>query len=399
MELDVSFETTTQGSVDFYFGTDEERSLDSVDFETIDITQYDNKYLTIVYENFTAFGLVDETLFRSVLDAPYEVELSEVVIRYSAEEDYFGFRFTCDFDLRTDASQIEYKYLELIHFSNKEIQDSEVLGDVLGTKLWRNKDLIRVNFNIELEPSLSLDKKSDSMDHSRWITYESLESETTLTSFVGRSNSFIISDHPLKSPLGVFIGMLAILLGSYGLLILIWRKNRFRGFGLIIPIFSIIYSLFVIFMYFRPDFTIYGFGGTTIFLLSGFFFVMVVISKFINPKKKVSTYLEERSKKHGIKMPKVVYVDRYINTATQKRSGEKQFDPYFVLGVDRDASWAEIKKAYYSRIKEYHPDKYLDSPKKIQKAAGKESERLNKAFEELSEIHKDGKGSSKGRSG
>ena len=32
-------------------------------------------------------------------------------------------------------------------------------------------------------------------------------------------------------------------------------------------------------------------------------------------------------------------------------------DPYFVLGVDRDATQAEIKKQFYKLAREYHPDK------------------------------------------
>lgn len=37
-------------------------------------------------------------------------------------------------------------------------------------------------------------------------------------------------------------------------------------------------------------------------------------------------------------------------------SGKQFEDPYFLLGVTRDKALKEIKKAYFHKAKEYHPD-------------------------------------------
>ncbi|MDD4124262.1 MAG: J domain-containing protein [Eubacteriales bacterium] len=56
-------------------------------------------------------------------------------------------------------------------------------------------------------------------------------------------------------------------------------------------------------------------------------------------------------------------------------------DPYKVLGVSPDATDDEIKKAYRSLAKKYHPDSYIDNP--LSELAAEKMKEINEAYEEI----------------
>lgn len=54
-------------------------------------------------------------------------------------------------------------------------------------------------------------------------------------------------------------------------------------------------------------------------------------------------------------------------------------DPYEVLGVSRNASDAEVKKAYRELVRKYHPDNYHDNP--LSDLAEEKMKEINEAYD------------------
>ncbi len=59
-------------------------------------------------------------------------------------------------------------------------------------------------------------------------------------------------------------------------------------------------------------------------------------------------------------------------------------DPYKVLGVSRDATDDEIKKAYRELARKYHPDNYAGTP--LADLAGEKMKEINTAYDEIQKI-------------
>lgn len=61
----------------------------------------------------------------------------------------------------------------------------------------------------------------------------------------------------------------------------------------------------------------------------------------------------------------------------------RDFDPYTVLGVARDASPEEITKAFRDKMKQYHPDRVADLGAELQKLAHEKAVEIRRAYDAL----------------
>lgn len=80
------------------------------------------------------------------------------------------------------------------------------------------------------------------------------------------------------------------------------------------------------------------------------------------------------------------YKNRSANSNAYKKRGSDEGetpDPYEILGVDRNADMATIRRAYQEKIRQYHPDLVAKMGPEIQELAREKSQRINSAYDAL----------------
>jgi DnaJ like chaperone protein len=81
--------------------------------------------------------------------------------------------------------------------------------------------------------------------------------------------------------------------------------------------------------------------------------------------------------------------EEYVNAQRGERArgpasgSSRGKDPYAVLGIDRKASDAEIKRAYRKLMSQHHPDKLGNVPDEMKRRAEERSRDINTAYEQI----------------
>jgi DnaJ-domain-containing protein 1 len=69
------------------------------------------------------------------------------------------------------------------------------------------------------------------------------------------------------------------------------------------------------------------------------------------------------------------------------KSGASNLLWYEILGVDKNASIVDVKKAYRQKMFEYHPDKVASLGKELRELAEQKTKEINSAYAEALKLH------------
>ena len=92
--------------------------------------------------------------------------------------------------------------------------------------------------------------------------------------------------------------------------------------------------------------------------------------------------------KSSIEMLQVISVPRGVNLNQRLRDLDG-FDPYSILGLDRNASWDDTRTAFHCLAKVYHPDRYATAelPDEVKNYLSVMARRINAAYATLETAH------------
>ncbi len=144
-------------------------------------------------------------------------------------------------------------------------------------------------------------------------------------------------------------------------------------------ILAIVYSLLPYDI--LPDFLV-GWGWLDDLILWGLLWRYFYIKK----KKAQGAYDYFQKNQHAYQD----YKKRGTGNKQQSDAGRNRFqeetaadDPYTVLGIEKNASQEEIKKAYRDLVNKYHPDKLAHLGDEFQVLAAKRFKEIQQAYQRL----------------
>ena len=399
MELKIEFTTMGSGDISFYFGTTEKNNLKITSPRDLNLgSRIYNEHPSFdvheyIWENFFRGNQSSDLeninisrIIKGVLDPGGDIQLVSPNITFYTKSKDIGVQLSTGFDAGGGDSKREYTYLEFMHSNNL----AKELSTNMANKYWQGLDYAWIHIEIDSTDPISMSFKDISLDHTRSRNGESYRLETTYTKFTADNNNVMIHASTLKSPSLLFYVLCATIILGYPILVLIWMKKKFLGKGRVIPVAAILISTMVWVGYFYPGFALYSIGGLSYYIYVGIFLLMVLSCLFINlsptSKKGYETMKEEEEKIEEIPVVDIPLVN-YVHTTVAVSESPDGRDQHQILGLNGGATVKEIKKAYLEKIKDYHPDKYQDSPERIKMAAEKEAALINQAYENLMEVH------------
>ena len=89
--------------------------------------------------------------------------------------------------------------------------------------------------------------------------------------------------------------------------------------------------------------------------------------------------------KHTVRRVELLDAPRASLNVQRRSTDRAVFNPYAVLGVDKESSPAAIRQAYHDLVRKYHPDQFanFDLPKEMKDYAAAMLVRLNLAYEQI----------------
>lgn len=114
----------------------------------------------------------------------------------------------------------------------------------------------------------------------------------------------------------------------------------------------------------------------------------------LGQRKILLEYLFQLAKADGnIVKEEVSIIDRIAKTLGYAGAGYEHLkakylkiaskSEYAILGIKKDASWSEVKKAYRTLANEYHPDKQIGATDEEKKVAKKKFQQIQNAYEKI----------------